>query len=538
MFVPSIEATRSPSIALLPSSIQCRSSITRTSVLRRLGALTSRQTIRPSARCRASALICATGRSGSGTPRKSNISGRSSAKSGSSSSARPAIFSRASCSGSRSPIPKKARSICSTGMNGIVVPCACACASKTSSPSAAAALGELVAEPALADPGFGDQADRRRPRPAWRRSSAARSAAISSARPTKREKPRSRERSSRERACADPGQLEDADRPARPLDLELAEVLEVEEAGGELGGVLGHVGLAGLGQRLHPLRQADRVADRRVVAVAALADRPGDDLAGVDPDPGREVEPRPAAQLGRVVGDVVEHLQGGVTGAPRVVLVGDRRPEDGHDPVAGELVDGALEPGHRVGQDREEALHDLAPLLRVLLLGEVHRAADVGEQHRHLLALGVVPGRLRSPIKVTPAPLCLAQVRQSFHPLCGRKGLPRVAWAGCAPSSSPEPRPASAAPRRCGWTRPAGGSSPVCAGRRTPKRCAPAGSEPPRAADPRRHRRRPDRRRRGADRRRRPGAASTASSTTPASPSPGPWRRCRSTTSAARSRST
>ena len=193
---------------------------------------------------------------------------------------------------------------------------------------------------------------------------------------------------------ADPGQLEDPDRPARPLDPELAEVVEVEIAGGELGGVLGQVRLAGLGQRLHPLRQADGVPDRGVVAVTVLADRPGDNLAGVDPDPGREVEPRTAPQLGRVVGDVVEHLQGGITGAPGVVLVGNRRPEDGHDPVAGELVDGALEFADGVGQDREEALHDLAPLLRVLLLGEVHRAADVGEQHRHLLALGIVLRRL------------------------------------------------------------------------------------------------------------------------------------------------
>ena len=43
-----------------------------------------------------------------------------------------------------------------------------------------------------------------------------------------------------------------------------------------------------------------------------------------------------------------------------------------------------------VGEDGEEALHDLAPLLRVLPLGQVHRAAHVGEQHRHLLALAVV----------------------------------------------------------------------------------------------------------------------------------------------------
>ena len=123
-----------------------------------------------------------------------------------------------------------------------------------------------------------------------------------------------------------------------------------------------------------------------------------------------KLRPALAAQLGRVLGDVVEHLQGRVTGALRVVLVGDRGAEDGHDPVAGELVDGPLEPGHRVGEDREEALHDLAPLLRVLLLGQVHRAAHVGEQHRHLLALGVVlvPSQVTRATGYAASALCKA----------------------------------------------------------------------------------------------------------------------------------
>ena len=160
---------------------------------------------------------------------------------------------------------------------------------------------------------------------------------------------------------------------------------------GQLGGALGQVRLAGLGQRLHPLRQADRVADR---GVAALADLGGDHLAGVDPDPGREVEPVLAPQLGRVLADVVEHLQRRVTGAPPVVLVGDRRPEDGHDPVAGELVDRALEAVHGVGEGGEEALHDRVPLLGVLALGHVHRALDVGKEDGDLLALAAGLGDL------------------------------------------------------------------------------------------------------------------------------------------------
>ena len=75
-----------------------------------------------------------------------------------------------------------------------------------------------------------------------------------------------------------------------------------------------------------------------------------------------------------------------------MILVRDRRAEERHDAVAGELVDEALEALDALGEDREEALHDAAPLLRVELLGELHRALHVGEEHRHLLALAFEGG--------------------------------------------------------------------------------------------------------------------------------------------------
>jgi len=126
------------------------------------------------------------------------------------------------------------------------------------------------------------------------------------------------------------------------------------------------------------------VADR---GVAALADLGGNHLAGVDPDPGGEVEPVLAAQFGGVLADVVVHLQRRVASPPCVVLVGDGGAEDRHDPVAGELVDRPLEAVHRFGEGGEEALHDRVPLLRILALGHIHRPLDVGEEHRDLLAL-------------------------------------------------------------------------------------------------------------------------------------------------------
>ena len=81
-----------------------------------------------------------------------------------------------------------------------------------------------------------------------------------------------------------------------------------------------------------------------------------------------------------------------VAGAPGVVLVRDRGPEDGHDAIAGELVDGTLEAVHALTEDREVAVHDPPPLLGVALLGQLHRADHVGEQHRHLLALALQRG--------------------------------------------------------------------------------------------------------------------------------------------------
>ena len=99
-----------------------------------------------------------------------------------------------------------------------------------------------------------------------------------------------------------------------------------------------------------------------------------------------------ARELRRVGGELALEVQRRVAGALGVVLVGDRRAEQGHDPVAGELVDRPLEAVDALAQDREEALHDPPPLLRVALLGELHRPHHVGEQHRHLLALPLERG--------------------------------------------------------------------------------------------------------------------------------------------------
>jgi hypothetical protein len=70
-----------------------------------------------------------------------------------------------------------------------------------------------------------------------------------------------------------------------------------------------------------------------------------------------------------------------------MILVGDRSPEEGHDAIAEELVDGAFVPVD-LGQDQVEGPgHQPMHLLGIEPLRERREARDVGEEHGDLLAL-------------------------------------------------------------------------------------------------------------------------------------------------------
>src|SRR5262249_22170318 len=82
----------------------------------------------------------------------------------------------------------------------------------------------------------------------------------------------------------------------------------------------------------------------------------------------------------------------GQRGPPGVVLVGERGAEQGHEPVAEELVDRALVPVH-LDQDRlEEPVEQRVHGLGSEPLGQRGRAGDVAEENRHLLALALEGG--------------------------------------------------------------------------------------------------------------------------------------------------
>src|SRR5262249_57701400 len=76
----------------------------------------------------------------------------------------------------------------------------------------------------------------------------------------------------------------------------------------------------------------------------------------------------------------------------RVVLVRDWGAEERHDAVARELVHRPLEAMHTRGEDGEEAIDDVVPLLGIELLGKLHRALHISEEHGDLLSLALQGG--------------------------------------------------------------------------------------------------------------------------------------------------
>ena len=110
---------------------------------------------------------------------------------------------------------------------------------------------------------------------------------------------------------------------------------ETEDVGRQERGV-------GLGQLLHAGGQMRRLPDRRVVHPQIAPDGPDHHLAGVQADPDLEDDTVAPPDLLGMPAHGRLHVERGVARPHGVVLVGDRRAEEGHDPVAHHLVDRAL----------------------------------------------------------------------------------------------------------------------------------------------------------------------------------------------------
>ncbi len=72
-----------------------------------------------------------------------------------------------------------------------------------------------------------------------------------------------------------------------------------------------------------------------------------------------------------------------------MILVGDRRAEERHDPVAHDPVHGTLVAVDCLDHAFEHGVEELLRILGIAIGKHLHRALDIGEQHGDLLALAV-----------------------------------------------------------------------------------------------------------------------------------------------------
>jgi hypothetical protein len=191
-------------------------------------------------------------------------------------------------------------------------------------------------------------------------------------------------------AAAHAARTLDAVRPDRErfaLDADLTHGLEDEIGAHDLGDVLAHEDLAGLRKREQPRRQVRGIPDRGVVHAEVVADLADDHGARVEPHAHLELDASLGAQVVAVRGERPLEAEGRVDRAQRVVLMGDGRAEQRHEPVAEELIDGTLVAVNLAEHQLEGTVHESVDVLGIEPFGQRGEAGDVDEEHGDEFAL-------------------------------------------------------------------------------------------------------------------------------------------------------
>jgi hypothetical protein len=128
--------------------------------------------------------------------------------------------------------------------------------------------------------------------------------------------------------------------------------------------------------------------------VQVAANGPHHHLTAIQPDQDVEGHAFGPLDFGSVLLHRRLHGEGGIAGAHGMVLVRNRRPKQRHDAITHDLIDGALAAVHGVHHAFEHRIQQRARLFRVAVGQQLHRAFEVGKEHRDLLAL-TFQGRAR-----------------------------------------------------------------------------------------------------------------------------------------------
>ena len=199
-------------------------------------------------------------------------------------------------------------------------------------------------------------------------------------------------------AWPDPQHSVGDDRLAPPAHVDRADGLDARVAGYVAGRRLADENDARLGQLLEARGDVRGVANRGVVHRQVRADVADDDRAGVDPHADGQVDAVLLAESGALLVEAAADAQGRQDGATGVILVRDRRPEEGEEAVATEVVEGAAVPlNFAEGQLQELVKEGHEPLVAEPL-GDADRVDDVAEEGGDLLALADRRQRLTRPI--------------------------------------------------------------------------------------------------------------------------------------------
>ena len=182
---------------------------------------------------------------------------------------------------------------------------------------------------------------------------------------------------------ATPSSRKRLDRLGLALDGQRRDRLGLDGVRDEPVGVAAEQDLARPRRLLEPRRDVDRVAGGER---AAGDGRAGHRLAGVEPDPDRELDAARAAQLLVQLGHPSRMSSARPDRAQRVVLVRDGDPEHRHQRVADVALDRAAVALDGLAHGGEPALHRPAQRLVVDALAQLGRADDVGEHDRDDLA--------------------------------------------------------------------------------------------------------------------------------------------------------
>ena len=154
----------------------------------------------------------------------------------------------------------------------------------------------------------------------------------------------------------------------------------------------GQQNAARAGKLLHARGEMRGLPDGRVVHVKVAAHRAYHDLTRVQPDADLDVHAMGVTRVFRIALDQVLHPERRVAGPDGVILVGERGAEEGHDPVTHDLVHGTLVSVDGLHHPLEHGIEDVPGLLGIAIRDQLHRALQVREEHRHLLALAFERG--------------------------------------------------------------------------------------------------------------------------------------------------